>query len=191
MRWLGLVILVLVVALGLARLFSGPEDAWVKDGSGRWVAHGHPAGPPPFDGSAQPTAERVLPWIFFGVVILALAGGAFLSARSPATRLDLGGSIHFFGMVSIVSLALAVALTVALGATVAAGACCGAVDLSNMTLLVLAGLLGLLALLVLVGVYAYGTKKVLEAHYDLKRAVALLQDTMELAARPRPRAGAG
>ena len=53
-KWVGLVLVALVLALGLARTFSGSEDGWVRDESGQWVAHGKPGGPPP----ARPPARR-------------------------------------------------------------------------------------------------------------------------------------
>lgn len=57
---------------------------------------------------------------------------------------------------------------------------------SNETLAALLGLAGFLGLL---GVDAHGTKKVLEAHYDLKRTAALLQDTVEQLRESLPKAG--
>ena len=47
-------------------------------------------------------------------------------------------------------------------------------------------LCGLTAFLALLAAQAYGAKKVLEAHYDLKRTTALLQDTLERLNAARP-----
>ena len=175
-KWVGLAVVVLALAVMLARIFSGPEDTWVRDAAGRWVAHGHPASPPPSADYRAPWHERVLPWLIIGLAVVGLAGGALLSARSPATRGDLGWNVRFFGAVSIVAFVLATALAVALGLTLASAS---GGEMSNETLLVVLALLGVAGLLVLFGLHAHGTKKLLEAHYDLKRTAALLQETVE------------
>ena len=54
-KWTLLVVAALALGLGLARTFSGPEDAWIRDEHGNWVEHGHPAGPRP---AARPAIPR-------------------------------------------------------------------------------------------------------------------------------------
>jgi len=185
-KWAALVVLALGLTLGLAQLFSGPEDAWIRAPDGSWVAHGHPAGPPPPPDYRPPWAERVLPWLLLAAGAGGLAAAAFFSSRSPANRDTLGRSVRFHGAVSIIAGVLAAALALALAASLASGL--GAVfDEPFAVVLALLGLTGFLALL---GAQAYGTKKVLEAHYDLKRTAALLQDTVERLSESLPRQGA-
>jgi hypothetical protein len=173
-KWVGLVVLVLVLAVGLARLFSGEDDH-------------HPGAPPPAQGRAEAMSQRILPWFILCAAGAGLAGAALLSGRSPATRGDLGRSLRLFGAVGVASTVLAGSVVLALGVTLASGVCCGPAELSNETALVLLCLLGLAGFLTLVAVYAHGTKKVLEAHYDLRRAATLMEDTLERLAERMPR----
>ncbi|UCC67798.1 MAG: hypothetical protein JSV79_11880 [Armatimonadota bacterium] len=188
-KWVGLVIMVLVLAVTLARLFSGPEDAWVRDASGKWVAHGHPAGPPPAEDYRPPATERVLPLVVLVIAVAGLAAALLLSGRAPASREGLERNLRFYGALSLVSGALAVATAAALAATLAQGFCCGpgAEPLSNQSLFVILTAAGFAALLGLLALHAQVTKKVLEAHYDLKRTAALLQDTVERLAESLPK----
>lgn len=175
MKWIGLVLAVLVLAVGLTRLFSGEDDH-------------HPGAPPPAQSRAEAMSQRVLPWFILCAAAAGLAGAALLSGRSPATRVDLTRTLRLFGAVGVVSTVLAGSLVLALGVTLALGVCCGPAELSNETAFVLLGLLGLSGFLALVAVYAHGTKKVLEAQYDLRRVAGMLEDTLERLAERMPRA---
>lgn len=192
-KWVGLVLVALVLAVGLARTFSGSEDGWVRDESGKWVAHGKPAGPPPAEDYRPPAAERVVPWVVLAAAAVGLGAALLLSGRAPASREGIERSLRFYGAVSIISGALAAALAFGLVAILAGGFCCGAgvERLSNQSLFLLLGLAGLAAFLGLLALHAHGTKKVLEAHYDLKRTAALLQDTVERLSESLPRGSAG
>ena len=192
-RWVGLVMVALVLAVGLARTFSGSEDGWVRDESGQWVAHGKPAGPPPAEDYRPPATERVVPWVVLAAAALGLGAALLLSGRAPASREGIERSLRFFGAVSIISGALAAALAFGLVAVLAGGFCCGpgVERLSNQILFVLLALGGLAAFLGLLALHAQGTKKVLEAHYDLKRTAALLQDTVERLSESLPGDAAG
>jgi hypothetical protein len=189
-KWVALVALALLLALGAARLFSGPEDTWVRDSSGRWVAHGHPAGPPPAADYRPPATERFLPWLVLAIAAVGLAAAILLSGRALATRERIERSLRFFGALTFLSAALAAALAVGLLASLATGVCCGpgGAPLSHQSLFLLLAVAGLAAFLGLLALHAQGTKKVLEAHYDLKRAIALLQETLERAGESLPKA---
>lgn len=180
-KWVGLVMVALVLAVGLARTLSGSEDGWVRDESGQWVAHGKPAGPPPAEDYRPPATERVVPWVVLAAAAVGLGAALLLSGRAPASREGIERNLRFFGAVSIISGALAAALALGLVAILAGGFCCGPVveQLSNQSLFLLLALAGLAAFLGVLALHAQGTKKVLEAHYDLKRTAALLQDTVE------------
>jgi len=188
-RWVGLVLVVLVLAVGLARLFSG-EDTWVRDASGQWVAHGHPSAVPPAAGSEQPVWQRLLPWAILGTGLLGLVVGMSLAKRSWASREGLDRNARFLGAATVALATLAAVLVLGLAVTVAAGACCGSVIVTNETLFALLASLGLAAFLGLSALATYGTKRVLEAHYDLKRATALLQEALDRLSERLPQAGA-
>lgn len=187
-RWFGLVLVILVLAVGLARLFGG-EDTWVRDASGEWVAHGHPATLPPTASSEQPAWQRILPWAVLGIALLGLAAGTSLAKRSSASREGLDRNARFLGVASVALATLSGVLVLGLAMTLAAGACCGSMVVTNETLFALLASLGLAAFLGLSALAAYATKRVLEAHYDLKRATALLQESLDRLAGRLPHGG--
>jgi hypothetical protein len=187
-RWTLLALFGLLVALGLARAFSGSEDTWIRDGSGRWVAHGHPSGPPPPASYQPPRHERVLPVLLMAAFAAGVAAAVLFSPRAPASVDNLNRNLRFWGAAGILASALAVILLLALTVTVAfehgrlaAPAMPGPHLLSvfDQPAAVLFVLLGLAAFLGLLGATAYVIRKVLEAHYDLRRQAALLQDAVD------------
>lgn len=183
-KWVGLVVMVFVLAVTLVRLFSGPEDTWVRDASGKWVEHGHPAGPPPPEDYRPPATERFIPWAVLAIAAVSLAAALLLSGRAPAGREGLERNLRFYGALSLVSGALAAATAAGLVTTLAG--CFWAGPLSNQALFLILTVAGFAALLGLLALHAQVTKKVLEAHYDLKRTAALLQDTVERLAESLP-----
>jgi hypothetical protein len=174
-KWALLVIAALGLAVGLARVFSGPEDGWVRDAQGNWVEHGHPAGPPPASDYRPSPAQRVLPWAVLGIFALGAVASWLFSARASSSRDRLGQGVRLFGAVSVLAGALALSLGLGLAAAVPSGL--GRVFEQATTVVLV--LIGLMLFLGLLCAQAYAVKKVLEAHYDLKRATALLQDTLE------------
>ena len=182
-KWCLLVVVVLAMALGLARTFSGPEDDWVRDASGKWVEHGHPAGPPPPPGYRPPLAEVVLPWMILAIAVAGLVGGIVISRRAPASRDALSRDIRFFGTISVAAAALLVASTIGLIGLGIAEAAKPMTKLSEADLIMSIAAIGAIiwfaGLLALVALQSHGIRKLLEAHYDLKRSVAILQDSIE------------
>lgn len=171
-RWILLIIWALAVALVLVR---GPEDTWIRDPKGGWVAHGHPSTPPPADDYVPPLTERALPALVLGLLGGAAIATIFLSGRSPADRDALRKGIRYFGVVSIVAsaLAVAVALFIIMGLSANLGA--AFIDPGVVVICLVATAITLK----LLSWHADTTKKLLEAHYDLKRMGQLLQDTLE------------
>lgn len=184
-KWIALLVLALAFTLGMARLFSGGEDAWVRAADGTWVAHGHPAGPAPSPDYQPPAAQGLLPWLFLAALGGGLLAAAFFASRAPATRHSINRSLRFLGAASIIGGLLAGALGLALVIWFALESGPLWEGPSGTVLLVLL-LCGLAAFLALLAAQAYGAKKVLEAHYDLKRTTALLQDTLERLNASRP-----
>jgi len=176
LKWGLLVMVALLIVVSLARLFSGPEDTWIKDESGQWVAHGHPAGPPPAVDYQPPWSERVLPVLLLGGFGAAMLATALWSSRSVATADNISRSLRLLGGVSIIAGILAASLGVAIAVSVAASELGSAFDQPEVIMPVL---LGLTAFLALVAANAHVAKKVLEAHYDLRRHAAVMQDTVE------------
>jgi hypothetical protein len=175
MKWFALILLVLILAVGFARIFSGSEDGWIRDSSGRWVAHGHPAAPPPPADYTPPLPERVLPVLLLAVCISGLLAALFFSVRAPTNPPGLTRNLRFLGAVGISAAVLAGGLGLGLAISLFSGLA-AALESPQAVILLLFGLMGLLALL---AGQAHGTKKVLEAHYDLKRESALLRESIE------------
>lgn len=174
-KWATLVVLALVLTIALARLFSGPEDAWIRGPGGQWVAHGHPSSPPPPLGYRPPISERVLPGLLVVAFAVGLLAAVFLSSRSPATAESVNRNLRLLGAASI----LAMVLAASLGLALAFSFWSELGQVFDEPTVVVFLLVGFAALLSLLGASAYGTKKVLEAHYDLRRQVALLQESVD------------
>jgi cytochrome bd-type quinol oxidase subunit 2 len=162
-RWVGLVLVVLVLSVGLARLFSGEE-------------HDQAAGS---RSGGQYLVQVVVPWVILVAGVASLLIGAVVSARISASREALRQNVRFFGTVSLAALLLGLVVALGLGAALASGICCGKAELNNETLFALLAAMGMAGFLGLVGVQTHVAKKMMEAHYDLKRNTALLQDTVE------------
>lgn len=181
-KWALLIIAVLTLALGLARLFSGPEDTWIKDEHGKWVAHGNPSGPPSAMAYEPTWPDRVLPWAILVVAGAGLAGGFLISKRGPSTRESLTRDVRFFGVVSALATVFALVIVIALFVTIIGSAKTGMArnwEETTVAVVFLLGMFGLSGFLALVGLLAHCVRKVLEAHYDLKRTAQLLQDAVE------------
>ena len=58
------IVVLLVITLAMARLFSGPEDTWIKNDRGEWVKHGSPSEPPPPEDYREPVYHLVIPLVF-------------------------------------------------------------------------------------------------------------------------------
>ena len=117
----------------------------------------------------------MLPVVLLGAFGAAMLATALWSSRSVATAQNISRSLRFLGGVSIIAATLAASLGVAIAVSVASELG-RAFDQPEVVILVL---LGLIAFLALVAVNAHVAKKVLEAHYDLRRQVMLMQDTVE------------
>jgi hypothetical protein len=169
-RWALLIAWAIALTLLLVR---GPEDTWIRDASGQWVAHGHPAGPPPVD-YEPPLYERLLPFLFLGLVGGALVFSAFFAGRSPAGRDSLHRGIRYYGAVSLVASALAICLALVLFA----GLAMASTSVMSEPEFIALCLVGVIFLLKMLSWHADGTKRVLEAHYELKRATDLIQEML-------------
>lgn len=171
-RWALLIAWALAVTLVFVR---GPEDTWVRDASGAWVAHGHPAGPAPAPGYQPPLGERVMPVVFLALFGLAVAAGIFMSKRSPASRDAINRSVRYYGAVSMTASLLAIGVILAL--VLSTGSQLGEAFRDPGVVIIV--LVSVAVLLKVLSWHADGTKRLLEAHYDLKRTADLIQDTLE------------
>ncbi|MFC1490260.1 hypothetical protein ACFL6K_03530 [Candidatus Latescibacterota bacterium] len=60
-----------MMTLGMARLFSGPEDTWIRNENGVWVLHGVPSGPQSED-YTEPIHYILAPFMILATLPLSL-----------------------------------------------------------------------------------------------------------------------
>ena len=160
---------VLLVAVVMARLFSGPEDAWVRNKSGEWVSHGVPSGVPPEGGVHDSSIHLVVPAAF----LVSFAGPLVLlglfRARDRLTYSAMVGDQRLFGYLGI-SFAVFGVLT-GLGLCgeilVAAGSSAGLDDLS---IVVFGALTGFALFSCIIGVLFFVLKRLTGDHYLLMKS---------------------
>ncbi len=78
-------VVLLVINLGMARLFSGPEDTWIKNSQGEWIKHGYPSGPPPPQDYKKPFSHQIVPFFFFIPIVVPLF---YIKKYKPQHRLN-------------------------------------------------------------------------------------------------------
>jgi hypothetical protein len=175
------IIVLLIATVGLARLFSGPEDDWVRNNRGEWVAHGHPAGPPPQGEGKRLPMERVLPWTFFVAFAAPLF---FLRIHRPSNRLTYETALRdmrFLGYTGSSLVVLGVLTVIGIGAVMTAAD--SASDSDGPARLVDLLFLGLLAgwsgLCIFLGAVLFALKRMVNDHYQLERGRRELIEAIE------------
>ncbi len=78
-------VVLLVINLGMARLFSGPEDTWIKNSQGEWIKHGYPSGPPPPQDYEKPFSHQIVPFFFIIPIVVPLF---YIKKYKPQHRRD-------------------------------------------------------------------------------------------------------
>ena len=94
------VILLLVITLAMARLFSGPEDTWIKNEQGEWIKHGYPSGPPPAQDYRKPITYTIFPIFFLAAFAVPLFFIKFHKLHNRLIFETASRDIKFFGYVS-------------------------------------------------------------------------------------------
>jgi len=167
------VIVLLVITLALARLFSGPEDSWIKNEAGEWVKHGHPAGPAPAQDYREPVTHLVVPLVFLVSFAVPLF---FFGKHKPRNRLNfdtatrdlryygyLGTALFLLGVLTVAGLTLELVLS---------GTGCGTGALAEgETLLIIGSLLGFAGLCIVIAVLLFMLKRIGNDHYRLEKSL--------------------
>lgn len=167
------VIAILVIALAMARIFSGPEDTWVKNEHGEWVRHGLPGGPPPAQDYQEPLTHIVFPLAF---LIAFAAPLFFISRHKPHNRLNfdtaardlkyygyLSTALFLFGILIWVGLMLELVLGGTGGGSGALGA--SQLLLTGVFIVSLAGFAGLCIVL---AIQFFVLKRNANDHYQIE-----------------------
>ncbi len=91
----------LLLTLVMARLFSGPEDTWIKNDQGEWVKHGHPYGPPPPPDYQEPESHLIIPLMFLAGFVVPLFFIGFHKSHNRLTYEIVKRDLKIMGYLSI------------------------------------------------------------------------------------------
>ena len=175
------VLCILGATLVMARLFSGPEDTWIKNDHGEWVMHGKPSGPAPAPDYRPPVADRVLPWVFFVSFALPLL---FLGMHKYHNRLTFDKAtrdIRFLGYLSTSLVLFGVLVSVGIQAVLwieEPGDASPPVPVRDLIFIVI--LAGYGALSILLGVLFFVLKRNTHDHYRLECSRREILEALEV-----------
>jgi len=171
------VVALLVVTLAMARLFSGPEDTWIKNEQGEWIRHGYPSGPPPAQDYSEPVTYMVIPIFFLAAFAVPLF---FLRFHKLHNRLNFDTAsrdIKFFGYVSTALFLMGI-LT---GAGLITEICMsgGGGDVSLLEFLVILSIGGFAGMCVILGALFFLLKRNCNDHYILEKSRREMLEILE------------
>jgi hypothetical protein len=173
------VLAILVMTVGLARLFSGSEDDWIKNDRGEWVAHGKPSGPPPSGEEKKLPVERVLPWVF---LVSFAAPLFFLGMYRHSNKLTYETSLRdmrFFGYTGSALVLLGTLTVIGIGGVMIA-ADTGGPPARTVDLLFLGLLAGWAGLCILLGAVMFLFRRMANDHFQIERGRREILEAMEL-----------
>ena len=170
------IVVLLVITLAMARLFSGPEDTWIKNDRGEWVKHGFPSGSPPPEDYREPVYHLVIPLVFLVTFAVPLF---FLGKHKPFNRLNFDTAardIKFFGYLST-ALFLFGILTIA-GLSIEILLADNG-DLQFQEFFVIFSIEGFAGLCILLGVVLFVLKRNCNDHYQLMKSHREITEIIE------------
>jgi len=170
---------VLMMTLFLARLFSGPEDAWIQNEQGEWVKHGEPYGPPPEAPEDKPF-QIVIPLAFLAIFIVPLF---FIRFQKPGNRLGYDRTkrdMRLFGYLGTVLPLTGVLIVTGLGLEIGFSESDGTPGMMELFLIFM--LSGFSGLCILLGALCFVLKRNCSDHFQLERSIRELVE--ELRDRP-------
>ncbi|MCL5018910.1 MAG: hypothetical protein M1426_00300 [Patescibacteria group bacterium] len=170
------IIALLALTFILVRVFSGPEDTWMRNDQGVWIKHGNPSAPMPSSDYREPVLFNVIPWIFLLCFVLPLF---FLKYHKPSNRLtfeNVSRDMKFLGYLSTVL--PITGLLIVLGLIIESG-----LDnfemLRNQEIVFIYSLEGFAGLCILLGAVFFIMKRNCNDHYQLERHRLELLDALE------------
>jgi len=180
------VVLLAVASLGLVRIFSGPEDTWIKNERGEWVAHGRPAGPPPPENYREPLSRRTLPVAFLVAFAVPLF---FYSGRKLRNRLTFDSAsrdIRFYGYLGTALFLLGALTAVGLAAELFLNAPLpGAEGPPPVALVFLTLVAGFAGLCLIAGCQMFLWQRNCNDHYQLEKNHQQILELLEKIRQPR------
>ncbi|MFC1538175.1 hypothetical protein ACFL6H_02015 [Candidatus Latescibacterota bacterium] len=162
----------LVLTLAMARLFSGPEDTWVKNEQGEWVKHGYPSGPPPSEDYQEPKSRLIIPLGFLAGFLVPLIFIRFHKPKNNLTYEIISRDMKIMGYLSIalpligiiIMIGIAVEIAYTLPETTAT------VQESLFNIFLIFSLMGFSGLCILLGSIFYALKRNCNDHYQIERS---------------------
>jgi len=173
------IVVLLIITLAMARLFSGPEDAWIKNENGEWIKHGYPSGPPPAQDYQEPITHIIVPLIFLVTFAVPLF---FLRIHKPHNRLNfdtatrdiklfgyLGTALFLFGVIVVMGLMLEIGL----------GGNSTISETNTTDFLFIISLLGFAGLCIVLGIQFYVLKRNCNDHYQIEKSRREIMEILE------------
>ena len=166
------IVCLLILTLSLARLFSGPEDTWIKNEKGEWVKHGHPSGSPPAVDYQEPKSHLVLPIIFLTSFAIPLF---FIRLHKLQNRLTYENSKRDVIILGYLSTALPLlGILIMIGLAVEIGSAAPDTSIPAQDILFntffIFSLAGFSGLCILLGAVCYILKRNCSDHYQMERS---------------------
>ena len=169
----------LILTLFMVRLFSGPEDAWIKNGQGEWVKHGHPAGPPPADDYQEPAIHGILPLVFLAGFVVPLFFVGSFKLRNRLTYDMSKRDVKILGYLSIALPLTGFLILTGLGLEIGMSEPDGDSNSSVATLLFIFSLAGFSLVCMVSGIIFYALKRNCSDHYYLEKSRRELLDELQ------------
>ena len=177
LRILLAIFFMLVLTLTMARLFSGPEDTWIKNEWGEWIKHGHPDGPPPSEDYQEPAINGILPLVFLAGFIIPLF---FIGSFKLRNRLTYDMSRRDVKILGYLSIALPLTgFLILAGLGLETGMSEPGGEPSIMTVLFIFSLAGFSLLCMVSGIIFYSLKRNCSDHYYLEKSRRELLDMLQ------------
>ena len=172
------IIALLVIALAMARIFSGPEDTWIKNERGEWVMHGHPAGPPPATDYLEPVTHLVHLVVPLAFLVAFAAPLFFIGRHKQHNRLSFETAtrdIRFYGYLSTSLLLFGILILAGLMLELVLGGTGGGNSALEGGQLLLTGvfiisLAGFAGLCIVLAIAFFVLKRNANDHYQLQRS---------------------
>ncbi len=160
------VMVLMVIMLAMARLFSGPEDTWIKNDSGEWIKHGYPSGSPPAEDYREPITHLIIPLTFLVAFAVPLFFTGFYKLHNRLNYETAKRDIKFFGYVSTVLFLFGIltALGLVFEISLAENG-----DLRLQEFLLIGSIEGFAGLCIILGALFYVLKRNCNDHYQLEK----------------------
>ena len=170
------IFMLLILTLTMARLFSGPEDTWIKNEQGEWIKHGYPSGPPPEGDYQEPLAHIVIPLSFLIAFAVPLF---FLRKHKLHNRLNfdtVSRDVRFFGYMSTALFLFGILIIVGLIVEIGFA---GNTDLQTGEFLIISSIVGFAGLCIVFGAVFFLLKRNCNDHFQLEKSLREIIENLE------------